>query len=79
MDSVGLSSLSPSKRSSQSIVLVIGLSWGSRGGVQAPSGLQGLRDLPRLTELEVTDFLGNDGALVFGRQLGHKFGLKIIQ
>ena len=67
------------KRSSQSIVLIIALSRSSRGGVQTPPSLQRLRDLAGLTELQVTDLLGHDGALVFWGQFGHQLGLEIIE
>merc|ERR1719350_2061892 len=73
---MGFRSLSSSKRSTKGIVLIIRLSWSSRGGVQTPSGLQRFGHLPGLAELQVTDFLRDNGALVFGGQLGHKLRLE---
>merc|ERR1719350_2652998 len=69
---MGFRSLSSSKRSTKGIVLIIRLSWSSRGGVQTPSGLQRFRHLPGLAELQVTGLLGNNGALMFGCQLRYE-------
>ena len=66
------------ERSPQGIVLIIALSRSSRGGVQTPPSLQRFGHLAGLTELEVADFLGDDGALVFGGQFGYELCLKII-
>ena len=67
---------SSSKWSSQCILLIIALSWGSRGWVKTPPGLQGLGHLPGLGELEVTSLLRHNGTLMLRGQLGHQLGDK---
>merc|ERR1719295_2294410 len=54
------------------LALLVGLTGGGVGGVQAPLGLQGLVNLLGVAELEVAGLLGDDGALVLGLQLGDK-------
>ena len=64
--------LNLAERSSQSIVLIIALSWSSRGGVQTPPSLEWLRHLAGLTELEDAGLSGHNRALVHWGQLGHQ-------
>ena len=57
------------KRGTKSIVLIVRLSWSSRSGVQTPPSFKWLGHLSGLAELQVTSFLGHDGALVFWCEL----------
>merc|ERR1719150_1443444 len=59
---------------SESIGFIIGLSWSSRGFVEAPFGLQRNCDLLGLRELESAGLLRDNGALVLRLQSGNKLG-----
>jgi hypothetical protein len=61
----------------EGILLVVGLTGSSWGGVQAPPGLKGNLFLPWLRELEKTSLFGNNCALVLGGKLGNELGDKL--
>jgi len=61
----------------EGILLVVGLTGSSWGGVQAPPGLKGNLFLPWLGELEKTSLFGNNCALMLGGKLGNELGDKL--
>jgi len=60
----------------ESISFIVGFTWSSRGGVQAPLGLQWLVDLLWGGELEVAGLLGDHSTFVSWLQLRNKLGLE---
>jgi len=64
-----------SERFSKSIGFIIGFTRGSFSWVKTPLGLEGLCHLLGCGELKNTSFLGDNCALVLGREAGDKLGL----
>jgi len=63
-----------SQRCGLSLRFVIRFPWGGGGWVQAPFGQERFVNLLGLGEFQGTGFLGHNGALVLGLQLGDKLG-----
>ena len=71
-----LSVVSASDGTSKGLSLIIGFSRCGCCRIKTPFGLQRLLNLLRVTELEVANFLRDDGAFMLWLQLGNQLGLE---
>jgi len=75
-DEGGLVCAGSSQGGTQSISLIVALTWSGWGGVQTPLGLQGLVDWLGGGELEVASLLGDHSTLMGRLKLGDQLGLE---